>query len=195
MTVNPPQGSALATQIEQNPNPTGSMFPWPRQYMTAGVAIASGALHAAIFTAQVSRKVSNIATACFSTAAGATPTLCRMGLWAVTYNIGAGTFTATLVGSTPNDTTLWAATTTEYPKAMSAPVTLTAGALYAVGALCVTAAAAPVMYHGTQLGAVFLAPHPFASVTITGLADLPASFTQATAGLVSGPAPIYSRLS
>lgn len=82
--------------------------------------------------------VSTVNVATDATAAGATPTLIRYGIYSVDplQNI-------TLIAATPNDTSMLAATTTGYPKALSTPVQLAAGQRYAMAFLIVTGAAAP----------------------------------------------------
>lgn len=71
-------------------------------------------------------------------AAGATPTICRLGIYSV-----AGDSSLTLIGSTPNDTALFSTGYANVSKALSASVTLTAGETYAFGVLFVTAASPP----------------------------------------------------
>lgn len=122
------------------------------------------------------------------TAAAATPTLVRVGLYSID---GAGN--GTLVASTPNDTTLLAAANTSYTKSWSSSIALVAGTQYALGLLVVTAAAAPTMCGMSIASANEAAVVPRQSGQITGQADLPASFVTG-APAVSG-SYVYAALS
>lgn len=120
------------------------------------------------------------------TAAGATPTLLRVGLYAVD-GLGAGT----LVAATASDLTLLTAANTEYSKAWAAPYSLVKGQRYAIGLLVVTAAAAPTML-GTAAPTALAADYaraPRLTGSLAAQADLPASFTDA--GLATSLAPMY----
>jgi hypothetical protein len=77
-----------------------------------------------------------------STAAAATPTLCKMGLWRLRAE-GAGVYSATLIAQTANDTTLWANINTAYTRSWVASAELAMGRLYAFSTLCVSGAATP----------------------------------------------------
>lgn len=114
-------------------------FPY---YMAAGsIGLANQRAAFAHFTAIRTEQVGWIYSATAGTAAGATPTLCKLGIWLVDPSSG----DLTLVASTANDTTLWAATTTLYKTVLTSAYTLVEGQRYALGALCVTAATAPIL--------------------------------------------------
>lgn len=123
------------------------------------------------FTARKSETVNNVRVNTGNTAAAATPTLCRIGLYSVD---GAGNLT--LVASTANDTTLFAGTFTVYTRAFSVGYALVAGSRYALGLLVVSAAAMP------KFGGIFpgggvnaeIAIAPQLAGHITAQADLPA---------------------
>lgn len=143
-----------------------------------GLAAATGVLRMAHFTSPKSFTSSQVRLFTGTTAAGATPTLCRAGLYTIAAD-GAGT----LVASFANDTTLFAAANTLYTKSWTTPYALVKGTRYAVGVLVVTGATAPTLtccaFSSAQIGSEFgLAPRLGSS--LAGQADLPASFTLAS---------------
>jgi hypothetical protein len=151
------------------------------------LAQTSGILKLTYFTARKTETITKLSTYCGAVAAGATPTLCRMGL----YTVDGATGNLTLVASTPNDTSLWAAVNTEYQKALSSSYGVTAGTRYALGVLCVTAATAPQLAGNTPHLAMS-AKAPRLSAQLTGQTDLPSSIT---AGSLSNLAQrIYGEL-
>lgn len=147
----------------------------PRLDVTTAVTPSSGQLRPCWFTARKNLTSTQVRVCTGSVAAGATPTLCRIGLWEVAGN-GAGT----LIASTANDTTLFAAATSTYTRPWTAPVTLQLGQRYAFGVLVVTAATMP-NFSGKQLGGLGTetAMPPRLSGSYNGLSDLPASFSDA----------------
>jgi hypothetical protein len=143
----------------------------------AGVGMTSQALRLTYFTAPRSKTITKLGMVTTSTAAAATPTLIRLGLYTV-----AGNGDLTLVASTANDTTLLSATNTRYDKALSASYALVAGQRYALGALVVTSATVPNLM-GVNLAVgteAFLDPRM--SAVVFSQADLPASISNATLG-------------
>lgn len=102
------------------------------------VATATGVAHFRFFTAMKTGTVTSITMATGTTAAAATPTLCKMGFFSV-----AADDSLTLLSATANDTALFAAANTVYSKALAVPQAKTAGQRYAVGVLIVTAGQAP----------------------------------------------------
>ena len=118
---------------------------------------------------------------CGGTAAGATPTLIRVGLYEIAAD-GDGT----LVAATANDTSLLAVANTAYEKALSAPYTLRRGQRYAAGLLVVTGATAPTIAGGASFSvATEGAEEPRMNGSIGSQTDLPASFAGGDVG-VSG---------
>lgn len=109
------------------------------------------------------------------TAAAATPTLVRIGLYTID-STGAGT----LVASTANDTALFATTATVYTKSWSVAYNKVRGTRLAVGVLVVSAVATPTLAGKgiTSTAEVSLAPRKTGS--ISGQTDLPSSFTGAS---------------
>lgn len=112
------------------------------------------------------------------TAAGATPTLCRLGLYQITTILGI--LTGTLVASTANDTTLFAASSTAYTKSWSTSVVMQPGARYALGILAVTGAAAPTFVGQICNAVAEAALPPRVTGALAGQADLPATFTDSS---------------
>lgn len=153
----------------------GQFVPARDRWTGNGVgAGSSGVMLLCYFYADHSETISTLTGFSGATAAGATPTLCRMGLYTVAANGD-----ISLAASTPNDTTLFAATSTAYPKALSVPIAIAQGAFYATALLVVTAATVPT-FHGVQypatavLNATTRVSPPFAG-RVTGQADLPGS--------------------
>lgn len=143
-----------------------------RMSATTTNTTASGQLRLGYFTASTATTVANALIATGTTAAAATPTVVRIGLYSVATNGD-----LTLVASTPNDTTLLAAVNTLYTKALSASYQLVAGQRYALGFLIVTAAATPTIA-GTfpaSSATALAALNPRLCGVVTGQTDLPAS--------------------
>lgn len=139
---------------------------------TSATLGASGAMRLSYLTAVETRSVSTAVTATGSTAAGATPTLVRFGLYSV--DVASGDIT--LVASTANDTSLLAATTTEYAKALSSSYTVVAGQRYAAAILVVSGATIPTIAgNAPQAGSSTLLRTPRMSGLVSGQADLPAT--------------------
>lgn len=157
---------------------TGQMVPSRELMNTNTVSHSSGTLALAYFTADKTETINTLTAYTGTVAAAATPTLCRMGIYEIDAS-GNGT----LVASTPNDTTLFAATNIVYAKALSAPFTKTAGQRYAT-AILVTSGVTMPNFHGP----LAVATGPSSTVAqlgpatigrITAQTDLPASFTAA----------------
>lgn len=158
-----------------------------------GVTLGTQNLLLSYFTARHTGSVASAITRTTVAAAGATPTICRIGIYSVASNGN-----ITLIGSTANDTALWNAINTTYTKALSAPTALTAGSRYAVGLLCVTSAAAPVVLGGAA--ATVQAPIMDLAPRMTGLvasqSNLPSSVANASITNAGGTAAArhYARL-
>lgn len=183
----------LLSYLQANDLTVGcSTIPRMAATTTASGNLATGVLRFTFFTAPRAFTTTQV-RAVSGTAAGATPSLLRLGL----YMVGA-TGAGTLVASTPNDTTLFATGTTAYTKAWSVPYALVASQRYAFATLAVTAASA-----GTLVGALPLqdaAPGgrneaglaPRLSGLLSGQTDLPASFTDAA--LTASSAMVYAAI-
>lgn len=156
----------------------------------AGSALAAGAnqvLNLSYFTARKTEPINNIRSLSGGTAAGATPTLCRVGLYSVAANGDIA-----LLAAIANDTTLWAGTFTHYTRALTAQFNKVAGIRYAWGQLCVTGATAPT-FAGSVSG---LVPNsaPRISATLAAQADLPANVANASLTYPTNGQLIYGEL-
>lgn len=151
--------------------------PMPRDdVIAANATLTSQLLLLSYFTAPPGVPLcTQILTATGATAAAASPTIARMGLYSIAAN-GDGT----LVASSANDTTLWNAVNTEFIRALSVAYQPIPGQRYAFAALCVTAVAAPVISAGTgSLPAGTLGRTPKLTGSIAAQANLPATFLAA----------------
>jgi hypothetical protein len=154
---------------------------YARGFVASSVAatLANQSLVLSYFTAVRSFTTSQIVLP-NGTAAGATPTLVRVGLYSVDA-AGAGT----LIGSFANDTTLFAVANSLTTKNWTTPIPLVMGQRYAAGFLCVTAAAAPTIAGQLFIGgaAAFasrMGRPPRLTGALAGQADLPANFADAS---------------
>lgn len=169
------EGSWLSSLPDSNEVAAGIGSMDRAAIITNGIVITTQSMRLTYFTAVRDEVVTRIEISTGSTAAAATPTICRMGLYTVASNGD-----LTLVASTPNDTTLFAAATTVYSKALSASYTLQKGQRYAFGILVVTAVATPTFYGNGQIPAAIAAYNPRISGVVAGQADLPASVANAS---------------
>lgn len=143
-----------------------------RRAIMNGATLTSGIVRLAYFTAKKTETINSVRIGTYTTAAGATPTLCRVGIYSVD-----GSGNLTLVASTENDTSLFASASTTYTKALSAAWSKVAGTRYAVGVLVVTGATAPTIQGqllslGDELGQA-----PRLAGARAGQSDLPSSIT------------------
>lgn len=150
---------------------------------------ASQAMRLSYFTGRKSETSTQVRIYTGATAAGATPTLARVGLYTIAANGG-----GTLVASTANDTALFATLNTAYTKAWSAPYAMVAGQRYALGVLVVTAAALPTFQGALPFpgAAAELMVAEVLTANLTGQADLPASF--ASGSLAISGSRIYAAI-
>ena len=145
----------------------------PRDLAVSSVAMTSGVLRIRYFTARKTETENNIYMRTGTTGAGATPTLCRMGIYSVATNGD-----LTLIGSCANDTTLFATASTKYTRALTSSVSLVAGQRYAIAAIVVTAAAAPTILSSSTGGdANELATTPRQTAILTAQTDLTTPIT------------------
>jgi hypothetical protein len=143
----------------------------PRELIVStGVNTSTGSLRLGYFTARKSETTTQVRVVSGSTAAGATPTLVRVGLFDVATNGN-----LTLIASTVNDTAVFAAATTIYTRSWSASVAKVAGHRYALGILIVTAAAVPTLM-GQSIQCDILAA-PLITSALSGQTDMPSSIT------------------
>lgn len=137
-------------------------------------ATSSGAVRLTYFTPQIGYTATSALTYVGSTAAGATPTLCKIGFYLVAANGD-----LTLAVATANTTSLWAGSaTTEYVTALSASYTFIAGQRYAAATLVVTGTTAPTLCGSPgSVSSALNARAPRLSASLSGQTDLPASIS------------------
>lgn len=184
-------GSSNAAMFLSDRPSAGEYVPDRDLAVNTATLSGSGQLYLNYWTADKTELITNLAQVTASTAAGATPTLCRTGIYGV-----ASDGSLTLVASIANDTTLWAAASTLYTRALTTPWQKVAGVRYATALLIVTGAAVPTfvgMQHVASIpsGNVLLAA-PTKAAKVTGQTDLPA--TIAVGSLTAATARVQFRL-
>lgn len=144
----------------------------------SNITMSTQALRLVYFTARKTETITQLRMVCGGTAAAATPTLVRFGIYTVASNGD-----LTLTASTTNDTAVFAATNTGYTKTLSASWSKVAGLRYAFGSLVVTSATAPNVL-GTFLGvsASVASVAPRLVGIVTGQSDLPSSVLAGNVG-------------
>lgn len=154
----------------------------PRLNVGSTAPTVSQKLQLTYWTAARTETINNIGTVSGSVAAGATPTYCAMGCYLVNAN-----GSLTLMGACANDTTLFAATFTEYIRAVTTPFQKIQGQRYGHAFLIVSAAAMPNIegYNGTVTKA---ASPPVLCNAVPGLSTLPASIAS---GSLQGTASMF----
>lgn len=153
-----------------------------RTAMSGNFNVTTGTLQLSYFTPRVSRTVGTLELITAGAGASPTPTLVRFGLYSVD-----GSGNLTLVGSSVSDTTLLTAASTVYAKALSASVSLTKGARYAVGVLQVGATTPAKVYGVITVGAVN-GRAPALAHSLAAQTDLPASIAVGTLAATTGMA-------
>lgn len=147
--------------------------------LVSTTTVPTGNLFLSYFTAAKTDTITQVKMWSSGTAAGATPTLIRMGIYSVDTSSN-----LTLVASTPNDTSLFAATNTEYTKSFSSSWGKVRDTRYAFGFLIVTSFAVPTMIQTVctvNAGiAQVLARPPRMFGYLTGQTDLPSSVTESS---------------
>lgn len=151
---------------------------FPRALVAAGnVSTTSQSMRIAYFTARKSEAITSVRIFAGGQAAGATPSLVRVGIW--TSNADGDLLS--LVGSTANDTTLLATINTAYTKALEATFNKVAGQRYAMGLLVVSAQTMPqILAQAGNLNIAESALRPRLSAVLNSQADLPATVAAAS---------------
>ncbi len=144
-----------------------------RLFLTSAAAVAptSGQLRLTYFTARKTETTTQVRVYTGNTAAAATPTLCRLGLYAIDANSD-----ATLVAAIANDTALFAASLTDYTRSWTTPYRKIAGQRYALGVLVISGATMPSFCGQSLAIATEAASPPVITKTLAGQSDLPATF-------------------
>lgn len=149
----------------------------PRQLALVQTPSYLGNVRLSYFTAKKTESITQLRMQSGTTAAGATPTLVRWGICG-----GVDTGTLTLLAAIANDTTIFAAASTEYLRSLTSTFNKVKGTRYAFALVVVSGAAAPTV-PGINLGGGGLttanarAPRLVASAAGT---DLPATITEAS---------------
>lgn len=166
--VSTPLGAAGAGGCTNQPREVG---------VTGTLVTVSGNLMLSYFRPPRAFTAANIAFYSTATAAGATPTLVKFGLFSVAANGD-----LTLIGVTASDTAIFSAANTRYSRALLTPVALTAGVTYASAMLLTTAAALPTLLSPNALSptASALSQTPRLSGSIAGQTDISASYASAS---------------
>lgn len=150
----------------------------------ASLTLTSGAVRLVYKTADADVTVSNLTARCGSSSTPSGITLCRFGIYSVD-----GSGDLTLIGSTPNDTSLLETISTVYTKGLSVATPLTAGSRYAFAIIQVASTAATVS--GATADAAELAVAPRVTASLGSQSDLPP--TIAHAGLSTSTNVFYMR--
>lgn len=158
---------------------------------TNTLAMSTGVLRLAYFKATKTETITQIRALLGAVAAGATPTIARIGVWTAGLD---GSLIA-LIASTPNDTALLSGSlNTAFTKALSANWDKVAGTYYAVGLLEVTAATAAQVV--AQVNGFFpggeAAESPRFTASLTGQTDLPAGPVAAGSLTAAGGRPYFA---
>lgn len=148
-----------------------------RDVTTSGVSTGNQSLRLTYFTAKKTEVVTQVKVPSGGTAAGATPTLCRVGIYEAD-----ASGNLTLVASTASDTALFAASSTVYTKAFTASFTKKRGTRYAVGILVVTGATAPTLSGHNILLSATAASAPRLGGLVSAQSDLPSSVSVGSIG-------------
>lgn len=130
MSVTRSPQSLIDAQLQSRNLPTNAIETCPRDRALSTATLVSGAQYWSFFTPVKNFTVSQMTLFCNSIAAASVTTI-QMGLYSFDET------TATLLTSTPNDTSLFAATNTLYTKAFDSSYTVEAGKRYGASFLIV----------------------------------------------------------
>jgi hypothetical protein len=155
-----------------------------------GISLTSGTIRFTYFQAEKTETCTQIRSITDGTAAAATPTLAKMGV----YSVNTSTGDLTLLSASANDTALWNATSSPFTKSLGGGTGFAkvAGTWYACADLIITGTTAPNLA-GTQhqVGSV-MASAPRWTSALTGQTDLPSSVTSAS--LTASAGYVYHEL-
>lgn len=161
---------------------TGEYIPRREFWLAANASATSQRVLLTYFTARNTETITTITGYSGTTAAGATPTVCQMGI----YLVDSSTENLTLLSDTTNDTSLFATINTAYPKTLNTSVSKVAGRRYAAATLVVTGAALPTfLCHLANTAATVQtrwADKPRLAGFLSGQNSLPSSITNASVG-------------
>lgn len=155
---------------------------YARDSYTSSTAAASGEMVLAGFVAKKTQQITQVRVWTSGTAAAATPTLSRMGI----YVRSASTGDLTLLASHASDLALFLATNTVYTKTLTTAFNKTQGLEYFVGLLIVSGAAMPTFaapasgWPAGYLASTGSLVRPATMAKVTAQADLPATVLNAS---------------
>lgn len=144
-----------------------------REVVSANTATVSGRVQLTYFTARKSETTTQTKMYTGATAAGATPSLCRIGLYSID-----GSGNGTLVAAVANDTTLFGSTNSGFTRSWSSSYSKVAGQMYALGIIVISAAAMPTLASiaGAANAAAMWSTDRRLTANINSQTDLPSSF-------------------
>lgn len=160
-----------------------STIPRTDSGMSSGSAMTSGSLRLTYKTATKTEMIRSIEIPCGGTAAVASPTLIRVGVYVEEANGD-----LKLVASSASNTVLFATANAENSFPLTAPFTKIRGKRYAVGLLIVTAKTPPSVFGSTSLISSIIGKGPALAAVRTSQANLPASVTAAQ--VAAGPSTV-----
>ncbi len=170
---------ATLTALAADSPTVGEFVPRRDRITSATVTMTSGTLVLTYWTADKTEAINTVTVATGNTAAGLTPTLCRMGIYSV-----AGNGDLTLLASTANDTALFGSTATAYPRALTSTFNKVVGSRYATAVLVVSAATMPAFLGWQMVGLApvntFVRVDPPIVGRLLSQTNLPASITAAS---------------
>ena len=145
--------------------------------MISTFGTATGVLRFSYFRSRKTEAITQMKVVTGGTAAAATPTLVRFGV----YTVDLPTGDLTLAAAIANDTTLCASTNTSYTRTLTSTFNKKADTVYAAAFLIVTAATAPTMYATVwSLNATERAVDQRPSAIVNSQTDLPSSVSNAS---------------
>lgn len=161
-----------------------------RRFILTNTTMVSGRIVFTYFTAAYDQTVRSLGAYTGSAAAAATPSLCRLGLYAV----DPLTEDLTLLTQTANDTTMFDSSATRFVRPVEVAVDVVAGGRYAFAPICVSAAAMPSLYSSGVAGGSGVTSQvpPRVQAQLSGQADLPA--TVANSGLAVAGVGYYGEV-
>ena len=139
------------------------------------ISMPTGTVRLAYFVARRNATVTAVKVWSGGTAAGATPTLVKFGLYSVD-----SSGNLTLMSATASDTSIFASAATAYSRNLLASQAVQADQLYAIAAIVVTSAATPTVDGCTVQPTSDTTLSPALCFNLTGQTDLPASITFAS---------------
>jgi hypothetical protein len=151
------------------------------QLSNESITMPSGTVKFRFFTAIRSETITRIRTIAGGTAAAATPTLCKVGV----YEVDPQTDNLSNLVASANTTSLWSVVNGANTTTLAANFNKRAGQRYAAAALCITAGATPVLQGGPPLGLFNGSEglqHPVVNAVLAAQADLPATVAYASLG-------------